>query len=258
MPYDRNDYIILMDENGTPYIAHGWISDTAQKIKNKATGMLKNPDGTWKTHKYVAKAKKAGQTIYFYTNEAYQAFLRNSGIGGKGRIEKERQELGEAQDKATLAKIKNDQQQARYRNDKNSDRAARNEAWRNNAKAQQQVRKEQADVDRAIDEYDRSWLGRAESTFSKAKNAKNNAVANTKGAFERMKGEFAEKKDQAKETIDKGREKINSMTGAALKSMPELSKAEMKEIAQKIKNGVNVSKAQLQAYYDQLYSMFDK
>lgn len=76
MSYD-NDYIILVDENGQPYIAHSAIGNAVKKTGSK----MKNAAKDWTNHKYIAKGvdKDTGKTIYFYNQHDYDVWLQNDG-----------------------------------------------------------------------------------------------------------------------------------------------------------------------------------
>lgn len=69
----QNDYIILFDENGSPYIAHGWVGDTARKVGTKITSTAQNLKN--KAHKYIMKIKTSGGLVrYFYSQDEIEAY----------------------------------------------------------------------------------------------------------------------------------------------------------------------------------------
>lgn len=76
---NQNDYVILFDENGTPYIAHADIS----AIKNKVSSIVNNVKTRAKgyqreNHKYYMRIddpKRTGKYIYFYSKAEYDRYL---------------------------------------------------------------------------------------------------------------------------------------------------------------------------------------
>ena len=61
----NNDYIIVVDETGEPYIAH-------------ATKQLRKPAFGYKSPLFVEKVKLPnGKWRYFYTQKSYEAWLKN-------------------------------------------------------------------------------------------------------------------------------------------------------------------------------------
>lgn len=75
--YD-NDYIVLIDENGQPYIAHGWrdsVRSAASAARNAASGVGR---GVREKVKYIEKIVDKGKTRYFYTQDELKAFYNNT------------------------------------------------------------------------------------------------------------------------------------------------------------------------------------
>ena len=73
-----NDYIIVVDENGEPYIAHA-----AKKSRKPAYGH--------KSPLFLEKVKLPnGKYRYFYTRKAYEAWLKNQRTPKKEMSEKKK------------------------------------------------------------------------------------------------------------------------------------------------------------------------
>jgi hypothetical protein len=86
----ENDYIIMFDENGQPYLAHafgdrwkGFTSRAANSSIGRAfTNARNNLNSRWQgstAHKYVAKIENAfkdGSPRYFYSLDELKAFQR--------------------------------------------------------------------------------------------------------------------------------------------------------------------------------------
>lgn len=56
---NQNDYVILFDENGQPYIAHGFFSNAKERA-----------------HKYIQKIKDSKGWRYFYSQAEWEAYQR--------------------------------------------------------------------------------------------------------------------------------------------------------------------------------------
>ena len=72
--YD-NDYIVLIDENGQPYIAHGW-SDRIRSAPAAARNAARTAGR--KATKYIEKIVDKGKARYFYTQDELKAFYNNT------------------------------------------------------------------------------------------------------------------------------------------------------------------------------------
>ena len=73
-----NDYIVAVDENGEPYIAHA-----AKRLRKPAYGH--------KSPLFLEKVKLPnGKHRYFYTRKAYEAWLKNQRTPKKEMSEKKK------------------------------------------------------------------------------------------------------------------------------------------------------------------------
>lgn len=96
---NQNDYVILFDEKGTPYIAHaGWldnarnvarnaanaVGNAAQQVANRAKGVGR---GVRTNHKYILKVNENGRTRYFYKPEEVKAYYEAKRKGIKNPAE---------------------------------------------------------------------------------------------------------------------------------------------------------------------------
>lgn len=96
---NQNDYVILFDEKGTPYIAHaGWfdnaknaarnaanaVGNAAQQVANRAKGVGR---GVRTNHKYILKVNENGKTRYFYKPEEVKAYYEAKRKGIKNPAE---------------------------------------------------------------------------------------------------------------------------------------------------------------------------
>lgn len=103
-----NDYIILFDENGSPYIAHAFgdrLRSAATSVGNAATSAYGNTKagvgrGTRATHKYIDKIVENGRTRYFYTQEELKAYYNEK---AKPAINKATQNARAAASRAATA-----------------------------------------------------------------------------------------------------------------------------------------------------------
>ncbi len=199
---NQNDYIILFDENGDPYIAHGWIKDTY----NKVTSNFKNSDGTWKHHKYIAKLKNTfGKWIYFYSNEALQAY------------QKSQQESVQAQRDLALTQRTVAEQRAGH-----TSRYNRKEANAAIERAQENVAEKAKAVAEAKEAYEQTWRGRKEKKKEEKAEAKRQEEE-TKRKSATDKYYEARKKDgyddAAYSLWDKNRKKNSAYSDEALEKV---------------------------------------
>lgn len=90
----ENRYMILVDENGQPYIAHAFsFKNTFRKVGTAVRNTASNVGRRAKdTHKYIQKIAKNGKTRYFYSQEEWEAYLR-------GDVAKPKTVVGKAKDK---------------------------------------------------------------------------------------------------------------------------------------------------------------
>ena len=73
------DYILLIDEAGQPYIAHGlWSS--AKSVAKKAGSAVKSTatSAGRSAHKYLMKVGEGAKARYFYTKAEIDALLANT------------------------------------------------------------------------------------------------------------------------------------------------------------------------------------
>lgn len=120
-----DEYIILFDQNGSPYIAHASLSEMRQRTAGalrsarsavgSAAGAVKQGvgRGVRTTHKYIQKIEENGRTRYFYTQEELKAYLAEKKAGAQQTVnkakEKARAGMGEAQEKASKARTRAEQ-----------------------------------------------------------------------------------------------------------------------------------------------------
>lgn len=71
---NNGDYVILIDENGQPYIAHSVFSRIGDAAKSAGRT----------AHKYIAKVGEGAKARYFYTQEELKAFY-NRGKAAAGK-----------------------------------------------------------------------------------------------------------------------------------------------------------------------------
>lgn len=92
---NQNDYVILFDENGSPYIAHAGFMERArgavnaaanrvQQVANQAKGVGR---GIRQNHKYILKVNENGKTRYFYKQEEVKAYYEAKKRGIKNAAE---------------------------------------------------------------------------------------------------------------------------------------------------------------------------
>lgn len=95
---DQDAYIILFDENGSPYIAHGIISSARNAYQN-----LKE-----RIHKYILKVEENGGWRYFYSQAEIEAWKRakQNRMNAEEQIKKEQDTGMSSADEKMSAKKK--------------------------------------------------------------------------------------------------------------------------------------------------------
>ena len=119
------DYILLFDENGQPYIAHASLSGLRQRASGavravgqaaaNAAGAAKEGvgRGVRTTHKYIQKIEENGRTRYFYTQEELKAYYAEKKAAAQQTVnnvkKKASETMSEAQEKAAHARTRAEQ-----------------------------------------------------------------------------------------------------------------------------------------------------
>lgn len=104
-----NDYIIAVDRDGQPYIAHAW--------GRGANGQ----------HKYIAKIGEGAKARYFYTQEQLRAFQQGARQGAQNAANKAKEKasdaVGRVRENSVLLNVGNQYRAAKgaYQNSKSSD-----------------------------------------------------------------------------------------------------------------------------------------
>lgn len=104
-----NDYIIAVDRDGQPYIAHAW--------GRGANGQ----------HKYIAKIGEGAKARYFYTQEQLRAFQQGARQGAQNAANKAKEKasdaVGRARENSVLLNVGNQYNAAKraHENSKSSD-----------------------------------------------------------------------------------------------------------------------------------------
>lgn len=140
----NEDYVILFDQNGSPYIAHASLSAVRQRTTGalRAVGNVANTAregvgrGVRATHKYIDKVVENGKTRYFYTQEELKAYYNEK----KGQVN---QKVGEAQEKAAATRMRMERMGNEFKD------KAQNTA--SEAKASAKAYKEYQDANKARD-----------------------------------------------------------------------------------------------------------
>ena len=176
--YD-NDYIVLIDENGQPYIAHGW-RDWARSAPAAAKNAARTAGR--KATKYIEKIVDKGKARYFYTQDELKAYydnLRNTASSTARNAASRVRTAATNTRNAVNRTAHNAKEKARDvlgydefdRYERAWDRTAaakqRAEANPNSAYAQAEKDRAEAAEARAHEEYLRTPLGRARDAASR-------------------------------------------------------------------------------------------
>lgn len=183
----NDDYVILIDENGQPYIAHAGIGNALSTAKNA----ISTTAGNWKNHLYIAKQKmRDGYTRYFYTPEELKAFYNAARANKKASS-------GEALNSA--------------------DYAARKKAQVAKERVKQNRSKKMGEIRKYLDDHDAGLT----ETVRYARNRKNADQATKNQLHEEMTstkiGRMASKVGSAPQSLQKAKDNLSKKANAAAK-----------------------------------------
>lgn len=202
-----HDYIISVDENGSPYLEHALFGKGSSR----------------QNHKYYTRVEDKGRWRYFYSPEEFHAWSQ----GGKKKpsnTEKMKQGLQKLRNagKSAVEKAKD---VAGF-----DERDAAAKAWSKVPKAVSSGDKKAmtafAEANKAQDAYRKTPLGKAEYLSERAKEiatGQDGSVKDiakkladgTKSKFDRMKDEFEKKKEESEENAKPDRPKAHEKPEAS-------------------------------------------
>ena len=166
------DYIVLVDENGQPYIAHSLFGNVKKAVKSAGS----------RAHKYIAKWGEGAKARYFYTQEELKAAMNQGKQKVKDAVDNAKQKGRDAIGITAKEKMKaasNDMRRAHAESNKdyNEYKKARRDSMRAESAAMKadaaktyanwNVDKAKAEAARARAEvdHDRSELNKAENRY---------------------------------------------------------------------------------------------
>lgn len=190
---NQNDYVILFDENGQPYIAHaGWldnaknvITNAAQQVANKAKGVGR---GVRQNHKYILKVFENGKTRYFYKQEEVKAYYEAKKRGIKNAAEYAQNAASKAGNAAKSAFREATGQAARERMDEAANR-------RDTEAANMQANKQNLEISRSNAQSARQATREAEAE-------RNRSEAALKGLKDKWKSDNEKALDVSSKAVD--------------------------------------------------------
>lgn len=202
----NDDYIMLFDENGQPYIEHASLAG----IRSAVTGAVRSGVSKLKGMrrpgaKYYARIddpKRPGDYLYFYSKEEYDRYRENQTRSRTADRELQRLERAvkanpSPKNKAALLSKREEINNAK-RQAEESENAARK-------------RSNEVSVGRAIDD--------AKSNLKSAKSSLGNKVNQAKNTIDQMKKDLRDRASDTKDAIQK-------TTGIGLKSKAEKERKE--------------------------------
>ena len=219
-----NDYIILFDQNGSPYIAHASLSAMRQRTAGalRAVGNAANTAregvgrGVRATHKYIDKVVENGKTRYFYTQEELKAYYNEQ----RGKVN---QKVGEAQEKASAARMRMERIGNEFKD------KAQNTA--SEAKASAKAYKEYQDANKARDpkRITEAWSELQKHPAAMKAEMSRRKVAEAQESVENVAYDV---KDKANEVSGKVSSKIKKTAHDAKKTTQDIAE-DAKETAEK-------------------------
>ena len=188
-----NDYIVLVDENGQPYIAHGiWSKarDAANSGRKKAT-------------KYIEKIGEGAKARYFYTKEELDAYYNKGKQKAKKTVEKAKQKAKDWS--GVTAREKRDSAHRAFRAAKDQDRAA-DQLFEQNYAKQKSAEKSYEEAQRKARIAEINRRGASKTNYEAAKGELTDAERAAKIAAINYKGASQTKYEAgkaAKSALDK-------------------------------------------------------
>ena len=177
------DYVMMVDENGSPYLAHIDWGKARQSVRNAASsaaGAVKSAGQ--KSYKYYQKLKEGRKTRYFYSPEELQAYYDNARKTAAGAVDKAKKTAANVRDNAQVAMT-----------------SARRKADDFRGKAAQTAAKARQTADNMRSEFAR----RADQVGAAA----NNAIASVK---DRAGVDEKERRDAAKKAADEAQTRYDN------------------------------------------------
>lgn len=255
-------YVMLVDENGEPYLAHAGFLQRARTAAGNAVNSVRSAvagrGGTRQNHKYLMKIGSPDNPRYLYTQEEVRAYLR----GGRNALNNMANKAGQTAKNAVNTVKKTTGKAVDAVKDKAGvdERQRAEEAW---SKVPKQLSSKDEkgmqafrEANKAQDEYRKTPLGRAEYLTERAqeiatgadgtaKDIVNKAASSLKSAGERMREEFrkrneerkAKKEEEASETEPKSEEQNWKDNRPAGRTRNVTGKADPIEAKKKAKYG---------------------
>ena len=260
-----DEYMILFDQNGSPYIAHASLSEMRQRTAGalrsarsavgSAAGAVKQGvgRGVRTTHKYIQKIEENGRTRYFYTQEELKAYLAEKKAAAQQTVnkakEKARAGMGEAQEKASKARTRAEQIGNEFKN-----------------KASGAVNEAKASA-RAYKEYQDAGKQASDENFSEAsKDRMKKAWSELQKHPAGMKAEMARRKvAEAGEAVENAADDVKEKASEVASNAKETARKAKEEIQQKLKdhngspsNSNSETRSMLGSYATEIPSSPDK
>ena len=239
----NNDYVILFDENGQPYIAHASMREIADKaittIRRGASKLkgMKRPGA--KYYQRIDDPKHPGKYLYFYSKQEYDTYMKN-------RMNLHRT----AQQQAQMQRIESNARKA-YNNslrgkiNNTFDRMRNDFRNKTGVGLQQKVKKEQKEAREVNDRYNRTLQSYREA-FNKGDKENEARLGNELRSYDRIRSKEESDVRNAQNTynnsligrtknavttrVDDVKNKLNDMQDAKSKQK-ELSAKEKREQA---------------------------
>lgn len=245
---NQNDYMILFDDNGKPYISHGILDSAKSAVSNAAKGVGR---GVRENHKYILKVLENGKNRYFYTQDEVKAYYQAKRMGVKNAAEYVQKSIKGAADNLTG---KTDTQNA-VNARKQADDAKRWESMTERAHKENLAafKKSPTEENLARSKQSGQALTKAKANTKRAntyadeaqKAAERNPANRVKSAYERMKEDLSEKAQETRQAVtdrvDNARSSVtntaNSIKNAAQETANRAQTAADNQAA-KVKNAV--------------------
>lgn len=274
----NDDYIILVNEDGQPYIAH------AGMVSNAASGVGR---GVRQSHKYIMKIGEGLKARYFYTQDEIRAYQQEMARKAKGTTEQVKDKVQSTTDrmKEEFRKKKEDAKDKLGFDERERMRETQDK-WLESKIGTKEREQAMNEYTKARDDYNKTTLGKLEKADMQAGQKIDDAVWNTINKMN-IKGKdihdqySAAREEERKNPTEENKRKADALWDEWLKTphaklafstsgvgnngvvgevgrvasnaaskVKEISETQANKIRQKLNSGANVAQEDLRALWN--------
>lgn len=219
---NQNDYVILFDDNGTPYISHGILDSAKSAVSNAAKGVGR---GVRENHKYILKILENGKNRYFYTQEEVRAYQQAKRMGIKNAAEYAQKNVKNAVNNLTgRAATQNAARARQQANDAKRWEAMTNRVHQENLAS---FKRSPSEANLVRSKQSGQALTKARANTQRVnleadeaqKRAERNPANRVKTTYERMKEDFSDRAQETRQVVNDRVDNVRTSVTKAADSM---------------------------------------